>query len=144
MNIKKCIIPPPKPHDLLKCPQTENGKLYFSPTFQKVELRNSTFFQWDHPANSGQNHDEEYARIYPKHDFLLSMDYENLVFNICKNVLWLYMKYATKNILQKTWRKCYWKINLTYHSKIKHSKATHFCIVYASTHILTYPILGTT
>ena len=45
MNIKKCIIPAPKWPNFLKLPQTENGKLYFSPTFQKVELRNSTFFQ---------------------------------------------------------------------------------------------------
>ena len=56
----------------------------------------------------------------------------------------LTMKCATKSILQKTLGKRFWKINLTYKSKIKHSKATHFCIVYASTHILTYPILGTT
>ena len=54
------------------------------------------------------------------------------------------MKCATKSILQKTLGKRFGKINLTYKSKIKHSKATHFCIVYASTHILTYPILGTT
>ena len=26
-------------------PQIQNGKFYFSPTFQKVELRKSTFFQ---------------------------------------------------------------------------------------------------
>ena len=30
---------------LPKVPQIENGKPDFSPTFQKVELRNSTFFQ---------------------------------------------------------------------------------------------------
>ena len=30
---------------LPKVPQIENGKPNFSPTFQKVELRNSTFFQ---------------------------------------------------------------------------------------------------
>ena len=45
MNIKKCIIPPGKWLNFLKLPQTENEKLYFSPKFQKVELRNSTFFQ---------------------------------------------------------------------------------------------------
>ena len=30
---------------LPQVPQIENGKPDFSPTFQKVELRNSTFFQ---------------------------------------------------------------------------------------------------
>ena len=45
MNIKKCIIPGPKLPNFQKLPQTKNGKLYLSPTFQKVELRNSTFFQ---------------------------------------------------------------------------------------------------
>ena len=30
---------------LSQVPQIENGKPDFSPTFQKVELRNSTFFQ---------------------------------------------------------------------------------------------------
>ena len=45
MNIKKCIIPAPKRLNFLKLSQIQNGKLYFSPTFQKVELRNSTFFQ---------------------------------------------------------------------------------------------------
>merc|ERR1712105_48213 len=30
---------------LSQIPQIENGKPDFSPTFQKVELRNSTFFQ---------------------------------------------------------------------------------------------------
>ena len=30
---------------LPQMPQIENGKPDFSPTFQKVELRNSTFFQ---------------------------------------------------------------------------------------------------
>ena len=42
---QKSIIPPGKWLNFLKLPQTKNGKLYFSPTFQKVELRNSTFFQ---------------------------------------------------------------------------------------------------
>ena len=45
MNIKKCIIPPVKWLNFQKLPQTKNRKLYFSPTFQKVELCNSTFFQ---------------------------------------------------------------------------------------------------
>ena len=45
MNIKKCILPAQKRHNFLKLSQTQNGKLYISPTFQKVELRNSTFFQ---------------------------------------------------------------------------------------------------
>ena len=44
MNIKKCILPAQKLPNFLKLPQTENGKLNFSPTFQKIELRNSTFF----------------------------------------------------------------------------------------------------
>jgi len=44
---------------------------------------------------------------------------------------------------KKLEEKCFWKINWI--SKVtKHSKVTHFCVVYASTHILTYPILGTT
>ena len=42
---QKSIIPAPKWHNFLKLSQTENGKPNFSPTFQKVELRNSTFFQ---------------------------------------------------------------------------------------------------
>ena len=42
---QKCIIPPSKWHNFLKLPQTKNGKLYFSPMFQKVELLNLTFFQ---------------------------------------------------------------------------------------------------
>ena len=45
VSIQKCIIPAQKLHNLRKLPQTKNGKLYFSRTFQKVELRNSTFFQ---------------------------------------------------------------------------------------------------
>ena len=45
MNIKKCLLPAPKIPNFLKLPQTKNGKLYFSPIFQKGELRNSTFFQ---------------------------------------------------------------------------------------------------
>ena len=45
MNVKKYIIQGPKLPNFQKLPQTKNGKLYFSPTFQKVELRNSTFFQ---------------------------------------------------------------------------------------------------
>ena len=47
MNIKKCIIPPSKWLNFRKLPQTKNGKLYFSPLLQKVDLRNSTFFQWN-------------------------------------------------------------------------------------------------
>ena len=39
MNIKKYIIPSVKRHNLLKLPHIENGKLYFSPLFQKFELR---------------------------------------------------------------------------------------------------------
>ena len=46
MNIKKRLLPAQKRHNFLKLSRTQNGKLYFSPTFQKVELRNSTFFQW--------------------------------------------------------------------------------------------------
>ena len=33
---------------LPQVPQIENGKPDFSPTFQKVELRNSTFFRQEH------------------------------------------------------------------------------------------------
>ena len=43
--IKKCIIPAQNRLNFLKLSQIENGKLYSSPTFQKVESRNSTFFQ---------------------------------------------------------------------------------------------------
>ena len=43
MSIQKCIIPAQKLHNFQKLPQTKNGKLYFPLTFQKVELRNSTF-----------------------------------------------------------------------------------------------------
>ena len=42
---QKMFHPSPKLHNFQKLPQTENGKLYFSLTFQKVELRNSTFFK---------------------------------------------------------------------------------------------------
>ena len=45
MNIKKSIIPAQKQHNFLKLSKIQNGKLHFSPTFQKVELHNSTFFQ---------------------------------------------------------------------------------------------------
>ena len=45
MNIKKSIIPAQKRLNFQKLSQIQIGKLYFSPTFQKVELRNSTFFQ---------------------------------------------------------------------------------------------------
>ena len=46
MNIKKSIIPAQNRLNFLKLSQIENGKLYSSPTFQKVELRNSTSLQW--------------------------------------------------------------------------------------------------
>ena len=54
------------------------------------------------------------------------------------------MKCATKSILQKNFEKMVLKNQLDNLKKTKHSKVTYFCIVYASTHILTYPILGTT
>ena len=41
----KSIIPALKSLNFLKLPQIKNRKLYFSLTFQKVELRDSTFFQ---------------------------------------------------------------------------------------------------
>ena len=39
---QKKYHPSPK---MTQLSEIENGKLYFSPTFQKVELRNLTFFQ---------------------------------------------------------------------------------------------------
>ena len=45
VKFKKSIIPAQKRHYLLKLPHIKNGKLYFSPSFPKVELCNSTFFQ---------------------------------------------------------------------------------------------------
>ena len=42
---KKKSHPRQEMAQLPQVPQLENGKPDFSPTFQKVELRNSTFFQ---------------------------------------------------------------------------------------------------
>ena len=58
--------------------------------------------------------------------------------------MYVCMKCATKSLLQKTLRKWFLKNQLDNSKKTKHSKVTYFCIVYASTHILTNPILGTT
>ena len=41
---------------LPQIPQIKNGKPDFSPTFQKVELRNSTFFQQVSPVGYLLNH----------------------------------------------------------------------------------------
>merc|ERR1712074_281642 len=42
---QKMYHPSQEMAQLSQVPQIENGKPDFSPTFQKVELRNSTFFQ---------------------------------------------------------------------------------------------------
>ena len=42
---QKMYHPSQEMAQLPQIPQIENGKPNFSPTFQKVELRNSTFFQ---------------------------------------------------------------------------------------------------
>merc|ERR1712105_93865 len=44
--------PSQKMAQLSQIPQIENGKPDFSPTFQKVELRNSTFFQLSSPQKN--------------------------------------------------------------------------------------------
>ena len=64
MNIKKCILPAQKRHNFQKLSQTQNGKLCFSPTFQKVELRNSTFFQLTQFHHFFSNHRSSHT-IHP-------------------------------------------------------------------------------
>ena len=84
MNIKKCIIPAPKRHNFQKLSQIQNRKLYFSPTFQKVELRNSTFFQLLSQKQSALKFKRRHLKQFQLRHQLGLEKFFNLLMNIIK------------------------------------------------------------
>ena len=60
---QKMCHPSQEMAQLSQIPQIENGKPDFSRTFQKVELRNSTFFQQQHFLTSLKARFKEVRRI---------------------------------------------------------------------------------